>query len=107
MAMGTEQRADLNAILDRLKDEELERGARLCDAGNISPDRHRDAVAVIEYWHSQREAVARRGECTGGCAAWKLVELGWRKEIVCRQTGEPCKRSSLAAIVELWSKINS
>src|SRR3990167_10045925 len=90
--LAGEQFRKLQAVLSRLEREELERGARLCDAGQITPDKQRDAVAVVDYWHSQRDVVARRGECIGGCAARKLVELGWRKEIVCRQTGEPCKR---------------
>lgn len=81
----------------------IARGRQLVESGTYAPAGMLDSMAVLDYWHSQRQLVARRGQCAARCGC-ALVEAA-NGENVCPHTWQACRARSIAKIVSIWENI--
>jgi hypothetical protein len=79
-------------------------GQRMVRAGRTDSDSILEMAALGNYWRSERDRVAKYGQCASRCRS-ELVPNA-RNELVCPHTFLPCVSRSVAEIAKLWSEVN-
>jgi hypothetical protein len=86
---------------------DINAGREMVARGDYRPPSMVASMNIIAYLDQQRERVATRGQCEGGCDRTDLIEHYATARIVCPRTLQPCQSRRLAAIVQTYQRINN
>lgn len=87
--------------LEATDEAAYEKGRRLV-AGDLADDGSMaSSFALIAYLEANREQVRRRGCCGNQADAETWIRPG-DGATCCKHTREPCPRTALAELIELW-----
>lgn len=82
------------------------RGRELvASTGTYQQDKMIDSLDVIAWLEQERLAVARRGQCSGGCDHTSDVSHFATGRPVCPRTLQACQKRELQPLIDLYASL--